>query len=477
MSVPHSYTKGRGDATDGGLRYAFGMKITRFLAAGAAMAALAGPLTAAAQQVERDVSVLSSEIAGRLDGFSYREGPESSLEFRGTAIALGAEGDAEVEFQDGRARVDVEVKKLPPPSALGPFSTYVLWAVSADGQASNIGSIAVKNGSGELEATTPLSRFALIVSAEPHFAVTAPSRAIVLQNLGKRVRGESFNIAGLKERIDYSTLSPQPADPEGKGVPELTQARYAVAIAEGADADRLARPEYERAEQLLRQAEAAGADKKYTVRSTAPQLARNAVQVAEDARRRAVLALAAEQKDAAARAAREEAERKAAVDAAAAAEAAKLREAAAAEQASLEAGRAARADLVARLNRVLPTRETSRGIVAEIAGVQFAVGAATLNADAKVALARFAGIVGIYPSMQFRVEGHTDTTGSAETNRVLSLARANAVRDSLAAQGVEAERISVVGLGPDQPVAGNDTSEGRARNRRVEIILTGDPVT
>ena len=201
------------------------------------------------------------------------------------------------------------------------------------------------------------------------------------------------------------------------------------------------------------------------------------MQTAESARRRAVLALAAEQRDAVAQAAREEAEKKAAVEAAAAAEAAKLREAAAAEEASLAAGQAARADLVARLNRVLPTRETSRGIVAEIAGVQFAVGAATLNADAKVALARFAGIVGIYPSMQFRVEGHTDTTGSAETNRTLSLARANSVRDYLATQGVEAERISVVGLGPDQPVADNSTSQGRARNRRVEIILSGDPVS
>ena len=127
---------------------------------------------------------------------------------------------------------------------------------------------------------------------------------------------------------------------------------------------------------------------------------------------------------------------------------------------------------------MLPTRETSRGIVAEIAGVQFAVGAATLNADAKVALARFAGIVGIYPSMQFRVEGHTDNTGSAETNRVLSLARANSrARLPRRPRASRRSAFRVVGLGPDQPVADNDTSQGRARNRRVEIILTGDPVT
>ncbi|HEU5468400.1 MAG TPA: OmpA family protein [Steroidobacteraceae bacterium] len=439
----------------------------------AALAAAGAP-TSGAQQVERDVAVLSEEIAGRLDGFSYREGPESSLEFRGTSIALGAEGEAEVEFQEGRARVDVEVDKLPPPSSLGPFSTYVVWAVAADGVASNLGSIEMNGDDGELEATTPLSRFALIVSAEPHFAVSAPSRAVVLQNLGKRVRGEKFIITGLRERMDYSGISPQPSD---QGIPsELKQARYAIAIAEGADADRLAQPDYERAEQLLREAEAATKDEKRSVRNTAPQLARNAVQAGEAARRRAVLAVAAEQQEAIAAAARTEAEKKAAVEAAAAAEAAKVREAQVAEEAALAANRAARADLVARLNRVLPTRETSRGIVAEIAGVQFAIGKAGLNPDAKVALARFAGIVGIYPSMRFRVEGHTDSTGSDETNRALSLARASSVRDYLVGLGVESERISVVGLGPDQPVADNSTAQGRARNRRVEIILTGDPI-
>ena len=193
------------------------MTSTSLAGLGVAVMTLAWPLAAAAQQVERDVPVLSSEIAGRLDGFSYQEGPQSSLEFRGTSIALGAEGEAEVEFQDGRARVDVEVDKLPDPSDLGPFSTYVLWAVAADGVANNIGSIAVKNGDGELEATTPLSRFALIVSAEPHFAVSAPSGAIVLQNLGKRVRGEKFNIAGLRERMDYSIVVAADGGPGGRG--------------------------------------------------------------------------------------------------------------------------------------------------------------------------------------------------------------------------------------------------------------------
>ena len=442
------------------------MKPTEVCRTFLAALACALPLAVSGQEVERDVPLLSSEIAGRLDGFSYEEGPESELEFRGTSIALRAEGDAEVEFQDGRARVEVEVKNLPAPNNLGPFATYVLWAVTIDGNANNLGSILVNDGDGELEATTPLSQFGLIVSAEPHFAVTAPSRAVVLQNLGKSVRGKKFNIPGLKERIDYSQLPPQP---RGTGVPtEIIQARYAVDIAEGAQAERLVTRDFEQAERFLAQAEAAHVDKKSSVRNTAPELARQSVQVAEDARRKAVIALAAEQRDAAAKAARAEAEQKAAAEV----EEAKRRE----ELGVAAANDAARADLVARLNRALPTRETPRGIVAELSGVQFATGASSLSASARESLARFAGIVGVYPSLNLRIEGHTDSTGSPETNRTLSYQRAIAVRDYLQGQGVQDPSIQVAGLGPDQPIAPNETSEGRARNRRVEIIISGDLV-
>ena len=422
-----------------------------------------------AQQLEQDVPVLSDEITGRLEGYSYKEGPESHLEFRGTSIALAADGDAEVEFQEGRARVDVSVRKLPDPASLGPFSTYVLWAVSVDGRGNNLGSLEVKDGRGSLEASTPLSQFALVVSAEPHFAVSAPSRAIVLQNLGTRVQGAKINIAAFKLRMDYSALEAQPRAATANVPSDLVQARYALDIAEAAEADRLAPREYTETEQLLARAEAAQKDKKSSVRNTAPQIAREAVQKAEDARFRAVLAAITERREAAARASREEA--------VIAAEDAKRREGLAVDAAALEAEKRARADLTARLNRALPTRQTDRGIVAEIAGVQFATGAVTLNPGAREALARFAGIVGVYPSLSFKVEGHTDTTGSDETNRKLSLQRAMTVRDYLIGQGVDAASIKVEGLGPLRPVADNATSEGRARNRRVEIILTGDLVT
>ena len=70
-----------------------------------------------------------------------------------------------------------------------------------------------------------------------------------------------------------------------------------------------------------------------------------------------------------------------------------------------------------------------------------------------------------------RIEGHTDSVGAAETNLALSEQRAMAVRDALVGLGVDASRVTTIGLGEDFPIASNDDAEGRARNRRVDVIL------
>ena len=455
----------------------------------AALLCVAG--TAAGQQVEKDVGVVSEETASQLQAFSYREGPVSTLRFRGTAIALGAEGNGQVEFQDGRSRVQASVRKLPQPSTLGPYETYVLWAVTIDGRALNLGSIDLASGRGTLKTSAPLSQFALIVTAEPHFAVSAPSRGIVLANLADSIRGEMTMIAGLAERMDYKALKPQTLDPRARIPSDLYQARYAVQIAELAGTPEFAAERFAKARDLLAAAETAQASKKYREREPAPRLAREAVQAAEDARRDGVearaVAEARAKREAAADAARATAEEQARREAEQARREsefaleesqrqAELDAREAAEQAAAAEAAKARAEFAARLNRALPTRVTDRGVVAEIAGVQFATGAATLNPEAREALARFSGIVGTYPELRFKIEGHTDTTGSAQTNKDLSLARAITVRDYLVGQGADSSAIEVEGLGPDQPVADNATAEGRARNRRVEIVLTGGPV-
>ncbi|HRX89413.1 MAG TPA: DUF4398 domain-containing protein, partial [Steroidobacteraceae bacterium] len=262
--------------------------MNRILMTMLALALVVAMPNAHAQQVERDVGVVSAEVAGQLEGFSFREGPESKLEFRGTAIALAAEGTGEVEFQDGKSRVAVIARKLPNPSTLGPYTTYILWAITADGRANNLGSLELRDGRGRLDTSTPLSQFALIVSAEPHFAVTAPSKAVVLRNLGKRIKGDRIMIAGLTERMDYTGLTRRPIETRSRVPLDLIQARYAVDIARAAEADRFAPSEFAKATELLAAAETAQASRKSRDRRTAPRISREAVQMAEDSRRRAV---------------------------------------------------------------------------------------------------------------------------------------------------------------------------------------------
>jgi outer membrane protein OmpA-like peptidoglycan-associated protein len=325
--------------------------------------------------------------------------------------------------------------------------------------------------------------------------VTTPSRAVVLRNLARNVKGTPTTISGLAERMDYSQLRPEAINPKSRVPIDLVQARYALQIADLALAQQYAAATYDKARALLVSAEAAQASRKYKERKEAPRLSREAVQAAEDARRDGIdgkiAAEARAERAAAALAARQAAEEKARLEAEAAREEARRQQElaleesrqqaeiaardAAAKAAAAEAARA-RAEFAARLNRALPTRDTYRGIVAEISGVQFATGAATLNSGAREALARFSGIVVTYPELRFLVEGHTDNTGSDATNRALSLARATTVRDYLIGQGVAATSIEVAGLGPDQPMEDNATAAGRARNRRVEIVLTGGPV-
>lgn len=408
-----------------------------------------------AQEVQQSASIVSRDAMNQISAFSYREGPESELLLTGTALAAAASGKVEVEFQAGRSEIRSDVKDLPDPGSLGPYTAFILWAITPDGRATNLGAIVTSSkGKGELNTSFSGSQFALIVAAEPHFAVSVPSSAVVLFNLAKKVKGEETKIASLAERADYANLAKIAVD-EKTAPADLVGARYAVAIATAAGADKYAAPALAAAQSKLDAAETAQASKKSSERKQAPLLAREATQAGEDARRQGM----------AGQAAAEEQTRQAAA-AAAAAETQRV-------QSEEQAAEAARQDLRNRLNAVLPTRETDRGLVSEIGGVQFATGTANLNASARESLAKFAGIVASYPKLHYKVEGHTDNTGSAAKNQDLSLKRALAVRDYLISQGIPASSTDAEGFGASSPVADNATADGRSRNRRVEIVVSG----
>jgi outer membrane protein OmpA-like peptidoglycan-associated protein len=300
---------------------------------------------------------------------------------------------------------------------------------------------------------------------------------IALYNVADGVKGAESKVTTLTERADYSKLPRIAID---KTTPlEIVQARYSVAIAKNAGADRFAVPSYTAATTKLAAAESALLEKK-SQRKSAPDLAREAVTAGEDARRAGMLASAAAAEESRERTAANAADEAAEV----AAEAATASTAAATQQATEverqrsaeEAAATSRRDLLDRLNAALPTRESDRGLISEIGGVEFATGTASINTSARENLAKFSGVVASYPNLRFNVEGHTDSTGSVATNNALSMQRAITVRDYLIGQGVAASHIDVAGLGSASPIADNATADARARNRRVEIVLSGGPL-
>jgi outer membrane protein OmpA-like peptidoglycan-associated protein len=135
-----------------------------------------------------------------------------------------------------------------------------------------------------------------------------------------------------------------------------------------------------------------------------------------------------------------------------------------------------RAQLLQQFNAVLQTRDSARGLIVNMSDVLFDTGSATLKPGAREKLAKISGILLAHPGLTLQIEGHTDSVGSDEFNQELSGRRADGVRDYLAQEGVAASGMTARGFGKTQPVASNDTPEGRQRNRRVELVVNGDVI-
>ena len=135
-----------------------------------------------------------------------------------------------------------------------------------------------------------------------------------------------------------------------------------------------------------------------------------------------------------------------------------------------------RTQLLQQLNAVLETRETQRGLIVNISDVLFDFNQYTLKPGAREKLAKVSGILLAYPGLKIQLEGHTDSIGSDDYNMKLSEHRAEAVQSYLVTQGVPANTVSATGLGKAGPVAANDTAAGRQQNRRVDMVVPGEPI-
>jgi hypothetical protein len=252
---------------------------------------LAGLLPAAvsAQQIEQGVPIVAERIASRVDGFSYRANTSSDLLFRGTTVAARATGTARIRTAVGHTEISARLEKLPDVASLGPFTVYALWVITPEGRATNVGIFEVNGDRARLDTTTPLSAFALIVTAEPYFAVSVPGQDVVAQTIGQSVKGSPLEVRSLASRADYSTLARQPRDPKAPVPLEVEMARYALVVAAAAGAEADASASFGRARASLEAAETALRARSSSERASAVESANLAVQAAEDARAAAEL--------------------------------------------------------------------------------------------------------------------------------------------------------------------------------------------
>jgi outer membrane protein OmpA-like peptidoglycan-associated protein len=476
-------------------------------------------------------------------------------------------------------KIDARMERLQPATDFGSeYLTYVMWAITPEGRATNVGEVLLNGGKSKLDATTDLQSFGLIVTAEPYFAVTQPSNVVVMENFVRRDTVGTIEQVDAKfellERGQY-VMNVNPAEVKplrlGSKVPlELYEARNAVRIARWTGAEQYAPDTYLKAVRGLENAEGYLTGK--AGNKPIGTVAREAVQMAEDARiitikKMGEEALASERQAGAEREARAESGRAAAQDDAARvardAETARIaaqteadrlkqensakmeethleadrlkqenadRTAAAQHDAELlrtqndaraasarfeldqlksdnaaqlalsqteadrlkrenDAQRASsqadldraakekvelRAQLLSQFNAILQTRDTVRGLVVNMSDVLFDTGKYSLRPLAREKLAKVAGIVSGHPGLRLDVEGYTDSVGGDDYNQTLSEQRGGAVRDYLTQEGMASGSVSSKGFGKAQPVASNDTAEGRQQNRRVELVISGE---
>jgi outer membrane protein OmpA-like peptidoglycan-associated protein len=481
--------------------------------------------------------------------YKHRSGA-TKIDFQGTNLMPAALGEARIDSKRGAMKIEAEFSGMDRPTSFGnEYLTYVLWAISPEGRAVNIGEVLVgDNHRSKLEVTTDLQAFALIVTAEPYYAVRRPSNVVILENtIRPDTAGAAEAVDAKYELIDRGgyIATGDRFDPlvfDARLPLEFFEARNAVRIAKSAGAETFASSSYENALSQLHHADAM-AEKRHVDSKSLIAASREVVQTADDAREIAVKRIDADRLNAernasatqvadataksnedlrarqraeavAADADRQRAEadrtaaaaqqqkldaqaesnrnRAAAADAAQAAavaqqgqrnaEAESDRNRAAAVSSDLQLQQAVhdreelRARLLQQFNAILETRDTARGLVVNLSDVLFDTGKFTLRPVAREKLAKISGIILVYPDLRLAIEGNTDSVGGDAMNQQLSEQRAGAVLDYLAMQKIPPTSMTSHGFGKTQPVATNDTAEGRQQNRRVELIVSGDVI-
>jgi len=477
-----------------------------------------------------NVTVIERTV--RAVNYQYRGDP-TLIDFKGTVLLPHSKGLATVQCKAGRTSIDAKFEGLTSAQKFGSgYLTYVLWAISPEGHAKNLGELTpVSSGKAALQVTTELQAFGLIVTAEPYAAVRQPSDVVVAENeVRPDTVGQSEPIQAKYEllprgQFTYTVPENAPGVPSGpkvsmsryESILELDQAKNAFQIARSLGGDQYAPEVMLKAESELLNAQSlfdhkGKRDEVVTAARAAAETAEDARLIAIDRRRAEELAAAKQQaaaKDEAlatanARAADQAEALSEAQSEARQAQAARMqeqelleRETAARRQAQAQAEALAhpapppppppaqtsgltspekqglRTAMLLQLDQSLPTLDTPRGIAVTVPDSAFR--GAALQPSQEAALSRIAAVLIAHPGLAIDVEGHTEANPEPAQQRQ-SYERAIAVRDALVRHGVPANSIAARGAAGENPVTTSATSGGRERNRRVEIVLSGDPI-
>jgi outer membrane protein OmpA-like peptidoglycan-associated protein len=418
---------------------------------------------------------------------------QTGIDFFGTILLPASRGEAKVTNRRTFNEIEAVFLDLQSATLFGPeLLTYVVWAVTPEGRTINLGEVVADGSTSKLSVATELQAFGLIVTAEPYFSVTQPSDVVVMEGfVGKQPEGGAGEIVtkyNLLPRGQYLVNAPA-ADRTpmvlDRNTPLLLhEARNAVRIARWAGANVSASDTFQKASNLLAQAEGSRA-----IQSGAgtEAIAREAVQTAEAAR---LIALKTQSEARIAREREESSARAAAVSAAIAQamiDSGNIERARQATQAQTDglalkvvpdkSGRdkqEVRSKLLVELNAVVRTEDSARGLIVKLSDVLFDTGQYSLNPEAREKLSKISRIVLAYPALKVDVEGYTDSVGPEQSNLVLSEMRAKSIREVLTKDGIAASSISTKGFGEDRPVATNDTAAGRQQNRRVDLVISGE---
>lgn len=474
----------------------------------------------------------SQEIT--LPVFRFAENRTVKFDLLPTTRVPGASMKAQVKFEEGQFRIEVEYKQMKPAVLFGGDVTcYVLWAVNRDGAVQNLGELWVRPGdeNDKVQFSTGLRNFGLLVTAESYFQVPKPSEMIIFLSTGRADPPVSVN------PVTFGPLAPAPkygigdvgtVRYDGSKPLDLVQAERVYGIAEDLGTEKYAGDLHSQATLALEQAthmyqrgskegtqrfarrSVAASNEAISLTSRKLEIEELERQIAQrQSEMQALENRAAQAESRAADAARNAAEVEEKLSSASR-ELADIqtqksqleREKSAlqsemvslqSEKSRLESEKAGllreqealklsmqeleveKTDLQGRLqdalSRVADTRESARGYILNLPDILFDVGESTLKADARVALGKLAGILLIMQDLNLRIEGHTDSTGSPSYNLRLSQRRADSVFDFLAGEGISSSRMQTAGYGMERPIADNSTSQGRSQNRRVEVII------